>query len=103
MTSQSIRTFALGFMLTIAGSLGAHAERVHAFVEDDRAQFVDIWLNGNGTLTFKVSNGRRGMPMNIILKLDFYSGDRKVAEKSYNVWCPAPPGRNMGHSRQYPF
>lgn len=91
MASQGIRVFALAFMLTIAGSFGGHAEKVHGFVEDDRGQFVDIWLNNNGTLTFKASNGRRGVPMNIILTLEFYSGDRKVAVKSYNVWCPAPP------------
>ena len=54
---------ALGALALIIGYIGAgnvHAQdELYAFVNDDDSQFVDIWLNQNGTVTMKASNGMK--------------------------------------------
>jgi hypothetical protein len=93
MTSKTIKTIAFAFTMLTAGVTGAVAQdnRVHGFVQDDANQFVDSWINKNGALLIRVSNGRRGVPMKIDLKLEFWVGDAIAATKTYYVDCPAPP------------
>ena len=65
--------------------------RLHAFVNDDDSQFVDIWRNENGTITMKVSNGKPSRDMNLQVTVYFLSGDHVIGEREYrNIYCPGP-------------
>lgn len=65
----------------------------HAFFNDDRNQFVDLWYNSNGHVTMKVSNGRPWRPMWVVAHAVFKSGVTVTARKDYHVYCKSPnPG-----------
>lgn len=93
---------ALGALALIIGYIGAgnvHAQdtRLYAFVNDDDSQFVDIWLNQNGTVTMKASNGKPNRYMDLRVKVYFFSGNHIIGDKEYhNIHCPAPNGYGPG-------
>ena len=71
---------------------------LHAFFNDDRHQFVDFWLNEDGNVTIKVSNGRQWRPMWVVVHASFMSGEQVLARKDYHVYCQSPlPG---GHGQE---
>jgi len=66
---------------------------IHAFVQDERNQFVDFWLNTTGTVTIKASNGRQLYPMWIVVHATYYMNNQVLSTKDYHVYCPSPtPG-----------
>lgn len=70
---------------------------IHAFFNDDKNQFVDLWLNNNGKITVKVSNGGPWRPMWVVLHATFLSGNQVIGRKDYHVFCPSPnPGGHGG-------
>lgn len=74
---------------------------LHAFQNDDRNQFADFWLNTDGNVSIKVSNGRPWRPMWIVLHARFMSGNQLLAQKDYHVYCQSPfPG---GHGAETLF
>ena len=71
---------------------------IHASVIDDSSQFVDLWLNTDGNITIKVSNGRPWRPMWVVAHANFFSGNESVGKQDYHVYCPSPnPG---GHGAE---
>lgn len=62
----------------------ADTSGIHGFFNDDRNQFVDVWLNTSGTLTVKVSNGRPWRPMWVVMHVAFMSGGQVVGRKDYS-------------------
>src|SRR5215472_8772977 len=46
---------------------------IHAFFNDDQSQFVNFWLNQDGNITIKASNGREGIPMWVVVRASFMS------------------------------
>ncbi|VIO69567.1 hypothetical protein CI1B_27730 [Bradyrhizobium ivorense] len=66
---------------------------IHAFFNDDRNQFVDFWLNNNGRVTIKASNGRPWSPMWVTVHATFMSGGQVLGRKDYHVYASSPvPG-----------
>ena len=57
---------------------------IHAFFNDDKNQFVDLWLNNNGKITVKVSNGGPWRPMWVVLHATFLSGNQVIGRKDYS-------------------
>ena len=68
---------------------------IHAFFNDDQSQFVNFWLNQDGNITIKASNGREGIPMWVVVRASFMSGNQFLTRKDYHVYCqsPIPGGR----------
>jgi hypothetical protein len=66
----------------------------HAFFNDDRSQFVDLWLNNDGNITIKASNGRPWRPMWVVVHAEFYGPNKLLlTRKDYHVYCQSPfPG-----------
>lgn len=76
---------------------------VHAFFNDDRKQFVDFWLNTNGKVTIKVSNGRPWRPMWVVVHAFFKDGSSTVATKDYHVYCQSPAPGGGGQENWFVF
>jgi hypothetical protein len=96
--------------LFVLGALGhpqatqAHdLSGIHAFFNDDRSQFVDLWLNVAGNVTVKVSNGRPWRPMWVVLHATFKSGDQVLGKKDYHVYCESPIPGGHGYERWFKF
>jgi hypothetical protein len=71
---------------------------IHAFFNDDKNQFVDFWLNQDGNITIKVSNGRQWRPMWVVAHANFMSGNQLLTRIDYHVYCQSPiPG---GHGAE---
>src|SRR5215831_15496274 len=68
---------------------------IHAFFNDDQSQSVNFWLNQDGNIPIKASNGREGIPMWVVVRASFMSGNQFLARKDYHVYCqsPIPGGR----------
>lgn len=97
MAKPTIGAMALVLAYLAATDLYAQDTRLHAFVNDDDSQFVDIWLNHNGTLTMKASNGKPNRYMDLRVKVYFFSGDNIIGNKEYsNIRCPPPNGYGPG-------
>jgi hypothetical protein len=98
----------VGLILTAFGTVGLHQayaagdmSGIHSFFNDDRNQFVDFWLNNDGRVTIKVSNGRPWRPMWVVLHATFLSGSQVLGKKDYHVYCASPtPG---GHGNEQWF
>lgn len=80
----------------------ASAGELYAFAEDMRSQFVELWMPENGNVKIKVSNGRKLKPMWLLVKADFYQGDRVVHTAYYGVYCPSP-GFGKGEENWFTF
>jgi hypothetical protein len=66
---------------------------IHAFAEDDRNQFVDFWLNTNGMVTIKASNGRQWSSIWIVVHATYYMNNQVLTTDDYRFYCPPPnPG-----------
>ncbi|MGT2467454.1 hypothetical protein ACVOMV_25100 [Mesorhizobium atlanticum] len=90
-------TSALFLGLLIDKSFAYDTSGPHAFFNDDRNQFVDLWYNTNGHVTIKVSNGRPWRPMWVVAHTVFRSAGTVVANKDYHVYCKSPnPGGGGG-------
>ncbi|TPJ18858.1 hypothetical protein FJW04_05955 [Mesorhizobium sp. B2-7-3] len=93
--------------LCLFGQLTAYAapdtSGIHAFFNDDRNQFVDFWLNTNGQVTVKVSNGLPWRPMWVVLHANFISGDQVIGRKDYHVFAPSPNPGGGGAERWFHF
>jgi hypothetical protein len=91
--------FAAVLCLSHSQNVYAHdTSGIHAFVNDDRNQFADLWLNNDGNVTVKASNGRQWRPMWIVVHADFWSGKQLLARNDYHVYCQSPfPG---GHGQE---
>lgn len=77
---------------------------IHQFQNDDRNQFADLWLNSDGKITIKVSNGRPWRPMWIVLHATFLSEEREpIAKRDYHVFCPSPRPGGHGEERWFNF
>ncbi|MCS0463493.1 MULTISPECIES: hypothetical protein [Rhizobium] len=76
---------------------------VHAFFNDDKNQFVDLWLNNDGNVTIKASNGRPWRPMWVVAHANFMSGGQSVAKKDYHVYCPSPNAGGKGAETWFKF
>jgi hypothetical protein len=90
---------AIALTLAFCGASDVFAQdtRLHAFVNDDDSQFVDIWLNQNGTVTIKASNGKPNRYMSLQVKVRFFSGDNVIGDREYrNINCAAPNGYGPG-------
>jgi hypothetical protein len=106
------RSAALGIAVAVAAlaSLNvasAHSAKDtsghHAFFNDDRSQFVDFWLNDNGNVTMKVSNGRPWRPMHVVVNATFRSGGQVIGTARYYVWCESPTPGGRGNERWHTF
>jgi hypothetical protein len=92
----------LAFLTVLLSTLAFHSPSnaydglLHAFANDDRKQFVDVWLNRNSTITIKASNGRANRRMAIVVTVFFHSPLGVVGQRNYTVWCPAPDGGLLG-------
>jgi hypothetical protein len=75
---------------------------IHAFFNDDKRQFVDLWLNGSG-VTVKVSNGRQWRPMWVVLHATFKSGDQVLGTRAYHVYCESPDPGGHGKERWFTY
>src|SRR5215469_17956222 len=70
---------------------------IHAFFNDDQSQFVHFWLNQDGNITIKASNGREGIPMWVVVRAGFMSGNQ-VLERNRS-WFTQPRGLSGRRSR----
>ena len=84
-------------------SLASDMSGIHAFFNDDRNQFVDFWLNDNGHVTIKVSNGRQWRPMWVVVHATFTSGGQVLGKKDYHVYCESPNPGGHGKERWFTF
>lgn len=88
----------LAFFLFLISEFAFHSSShaynglLHAFANDDRKQFVDVWLNQNSTVTIKASNGRANRVMAITVTVHFHSALGVLGARDYRVTCPAPAG-----------
>ncbi|RWY80467.1 hypothetical protein EHI44_29530 [Rhizobium leguminosarum] len=91
--------------LAIPASGMAHdMSGIHAFVNDDRNQFVDLWRNDSGKLTAKVSNGRPWRPMWVVVHVSYRSEDnRELGRQDLHVYCPSPNPGGHGAERWFEF
>ncbi|MGO6690735.1 hypothetical protein ACCS54_07215 [Rhizobium johnstonii] len=77
---------------------------IHAFVNDDRNQFVDLWLNTDGGLTVKVSNGRPWRPMWVVVHVSYRSEtNQEIGRQDLHVYCPSPNPGGHGAERWFEF
>ncbi|TGS85774.1 hypothetical protein EN817_20800 [Mesorhizobium sp. M3A.F.Ca.ET.174.01.1.1] len=81
----------------------ADTSGIHGFFNDDRNQFVDVWLNTSGALTVKVSNGRPWRPMWVVMHVAFMLGGQVVGRKDYHVFCPSPVPGGHGNERWFKY
>jgi hypothetical protein len=89
-------------MFMVAGAALAQDSRLHAFVNDDDSQFIDIWRNPNATITIKTSNGKPSRDMNLRVIVYFFSEDTLIDTKEFrNIYCPAPNGYGPGKECWY--
>jgi hypothetical protein len=90
--------------LAVPQDIQAHEmSGIHAFFNDDRSQFVDLWLNDGGNVTVKVSNGRPWRPMWVVLHATFKSGDLVLGKKDYHVYCESPNPGGHGKERWFTY
>ncbi|RWP68167.1 hypothetical protein [Mesorhizobium sp.] len=94
--ASTLRFVVLTLACIGAGTVYAQDARLHAFVNDDDSQFVDIWLNQSGTVTIKASNGKPNRYMSIRVIVYFFSGARVVSKEYQNINCVAPNGYGPG-------
>lgn len=97
---------AVAALLSILGADHAFSHDtsgVHAFFNDDRSQFVDFWLNSNGFVTIKVSNGRPWRPMWVVLHANYMAGGKTIATKDYHVYCKSPNPGGGGEENWFKF
>lgn len=77
---------------------------IHGFVNDDRNQFVDLWLNSDGGLTVKVSNGRPWRPMWVVVHVSFRSeANQEIGRQDLHVYCPSPNPGGRGAEKWFHF
>ncbi|WP_457578180.1 hypothetical protein [Ensifer adhaerens] len=77
---------------------------IHAFVNDDRNQFVDLWQNDSGKLTVKVSNGRPWRPMWVVVHVSYRSeSNQEIGKQDLHVYCPSPNPGGGGAERWFEF
>jgi hypothetical protein len=76
---------------------------IHAFVQDDKNQFVDFWLNLSGTVTIKASNGRQLNPMWVVVHATYYMDNQVLTTKDYHVYCPPPNPGGAGREVWFVF
>lgn len=82
---------ALAVFFSAVGKLYAQdTTGIEGFVNDDRHQFAQLWINPDGNVTIKVSNGRQWNPMWIVLHAHYYAGDQLLRTVDYHVYCPSP-------------
>lgn len=94
-----------GAALAAPGAGFAHdTSGIHAFVNDDRNQFVDLWQNEKGTLTVKVSNGRPWRPMWVVVHVSYRSeSNQEIGRQDLHVYCPSPNPGGHGAERWFEF
>lgn len=95
-------TAALSFLASHQAS-AADTSGIHGFFNDDRNQFVDVWLNTSGTLTVKVSNGRPWSPMWVVMHVVFLSGSQVLGKKDYHVFCASSIPGGHGNERWFKY
>lgn len=95
----------LAATLTAPGAAMAHdTSGIHAFVNDDRNQFVDLWQNNSNTLTVKVSNGRPWRPMWVVVHVSYRSeSNQEIGRQDLHVYCPSPNPGGHGAERWFEF
>ena len=76
---------------------------VYAFFPDDRNQFVEMWLNTDGNISVKVSNGRPWRPMWVVAHAQFYVGDQLIASRDFHVYCRSPNPGGHGAEQWFKF
>jgi hypothetical protein len=97
------------FVLVLTGAAmtpqanAADTSGIHAFFNDDRNQFVDVWLNENGHVTIKASNGRPWRPMWVVVHATFLSGGQVVGKKDYHVYCGSPTPGGGGNEKWFVY
>lgn len=74
---------------------------IHSFFNDDRNQFVDFWLNDNGKVTIKASNGRPWSPMWVVVHATFMSGGQVLGRKDYHVYAGSPRPGGQGNEQWF--
>lgn len=101
---MNYRSFFTALLLLSASGAHAHdMSGLHAFFNDDRNQFVDLWLNDGGSVTVKVSNGRPWRPMWVVVHATFKAGDAVLGTKDYHVFCESPNPGGHGQERWFTF
>jgi hypothetical protein len=93
-------------LTTSAMPMRAHAadtSGIHAFFNDDSSQFVDLWLNDNGHVTIKASNGRPWRPMWVVVHATFLSGSQVMGKKDYHVYCGSPTPGGHGNEKWFVY
>ena len=95
--------FFLSALATAQQSRASDMSGIHAFFNDDRNQFVDFWLNDNGHVTVKVSNGRQWRPMWVVVHATFTSGGQVLGERHYHVYCESPNPGGHGKERWFTY
>ena len=86
----------------IAAAQDTSGPQFHA--EDDRNQFVTVWMNNNHGLTVKVSNGRPWRPMWVVLHVRYFdSAGRELGKRSFRVYCPSPVPTRGGAEKWFHF
>jgi hypothetical protein len=76
---------------------------IHAFFNDDKNQFIDFWLNTDGNVTIKASNGRPWRPMWVVAHATFMSGGTVLGKADYHVYCPSPNPGGKGAETWFRF
>ncbi|MFT4183134.1 MAG: hypothetical protein QM636_14580 [Rhizobium sp.] len=64
----------------------------HYFHQDDKNQFVDVYVHQDDRVTIKVSNGRPLRPMWINLHAVYRQGTSVITHVDYHVYCKSPVG-----------
>jgi hypothetical protein len=95
--------FLLSALVTAQHSLASDMSGIHAFFNDDRNQFVDFWLNDNGHVTVKVSNGRPWRPMWVVIHATFLASGQIVGKKDYHVFCGSPTPGGHGNEKWFAY
>ena len=99
----AVASAAAVFFLAPLQAHAADTSGIHGFFNDDRNQFVDVWLNISGALTVKVSNGRPWSPMWVVMHVAFMSGSQIVGRKDYHVFCASSVPGGHGNERWFKY